>query len=102
MKRIGGMGLFLVLSLSLAMPAFSQRGGGGGGGGIGGEDTAYQRIQDETNLQNRLTLIEGFTKQYTNSGYRPALDIQQEQLYIQFKRFSDAILKAESFHIDVP
>ena len=100
MKRIGAAGLNLLLSLSLMMPAWAQRGGGGGFGG--GEDTAYDRIRQETNLRNKLDLIANFVNSYKNSGYRPELDIQLMTLYIQYQKFSEAILKADSFHIDVP
>lgn len=104
MKRIGAAGLYLLLTLSLTTPTRAQRGGGGGGGGGfgGGEDGAYDRIRQETNLRNKLDLIASFLNAYKSSGYRPELDIQLMTLYIQYQRFSDAILKADTFHVDVP
>jgi len=92
MKRIGIIGLFLVLSLWLAIPAWSQR----------GENNAYQAIQDERTPQRRIQLIEEFLNDYKNSAYRPDLDVELMNLYVGNRDWAKILLRAESFRLEVP
>ena len=92
MKRISAVVIGVLLALTLSTPAFSQ----------GGENNAWQAIQDDRNFQTKLQKMESFLSTYPNSAFRPDMDIQLMTMYVQNKDWGKMTVKAERFRLDVP
>jgi len=92
MRRVVAVGLHALFVFVLMTPAFGQ----------GGENNAYQAIQDEMTFQRKLQLIKDFIRNYSNSQYRPDLDIQLMRMYTQNKDWGEMLLHADSFRLTQP
>ena len=75
------------MSLAIAMPAFAQ----------GNENKDYQAIQDERDQRKLRDLLEAFLKNYPNSQYRPAYDIQLMTVYYGNKDWAQMVKLADNF-----
>jgi tetratricopeptide (TPR) repeat protein len=64
MKRIAPLTLCLLLALVCALPGFSQ----------GGENAAWQAIEDQRDTRRQAELLESFIRSYSNSPHRPDAD----------------------------
>ena len=89
MKRMIGVGLSMVLSLLVALPALSQS----------GENAAWQRIEDERDARRKAENLEGFIKTYPNSPHRPDADKMLIIYYNDNKDFAKIMNHADSFRL---
>jgi tetratricopeptide (TPR) repeat protein len=87
MNRIGKVATCLVLALTFALPAFPQ----------GGENNAWQAIEDQRDARRRAELLEGFIKNYASSGRRPDADFMLIDFYSQNKDFQKILQMAEDY-----
>ena len=92
MSKSAIIGLCLILTVSLAAPAWSQR----------GENNEYQAIRDEHNPQKRKQMIEEFIDKNKNSQFRPELDVELMNLYVQNGDWAQLFQRADRFYLEVP
>jgi hypothetical protein len=92
MKRSIHIGLAALLCLTLAVPAFSQ----------GGENNAWQAIQDERDARRRAERLEDFIRSYQNSSHRPDADKMLVNFWVQNKDFAKIVNHAEQFRLNLP
>lgn len=92
MKRIVSAALCLVFTLALALPAFAQ----------GGENKAWQDIQDERDARRRAERIESFIRTYSNSAYRPDADKMLVEFWMSNKDFAKVVQHADGFKQSLP
>jgi len=87
MNRIAKIATSLVLALVFALPAFPQ----------GGENNAWQAIEDQRDLRRKADLLVDFIKNYSSSGRRPDADFLLLDFYAQNKDYQKILLMAEDF-----
>lgn len=87
MNRIGRIATSLVLALIFALPAFPQ----------GGENAAWQAIEDQRDFRRKAELIESFIKNYSSSGHRPDADFILLDFYAQNKDYQKILQMAEEY-----
>ena len=76
----------------LVFGAWSQR----------GENNEYQAIRDEHNAQKRKQMIEEFLDKNKNSQFRPELDVELMNLYVQNRDWAQLFQRADRFYLEVP
>jgi tetratricopeptide (TPR) repeat protein len=86
MKRSVCLVLGLIFVLSVTVPAFSQ----------GGENAAWQAIQDERDTRRRGERLESFIGSYRNSPYRPEADKMLVTIWADNKDYQKIILHADT------
>ena len=91
-KKTLQVGLCLILTLAFAMPAFAQ----------GGENNAWQEIEDQRDARRKAELLEKFINDYSRSGRRPDADFQLLDFYLQNKDNAKIIAHAEKYRQSPP
>jgi len=92
MKKLGRIGVCLALGLCLTIPAYAQ----------GGENGAWQAIDDQRDLRRKGELLESFIKSYGNSAHRPDADFQLINIYVSNNDHAKILNHAESFRTNLP
>lgn len=87
MNRLSKIATSLVLALIFALPAFPQ----------GGENNAWQAIEDQRDLRRKADLLVDFIKNYSNSGRRPEADFILLDFYAQNKDHQKILQMAEEY-----
>jgi hypothetical protein len=91
-KRTHQIGLSLILSLALVIPAFAQS----------GENNDWQAIVDQGDARRKAELLEKFINDYSRSGRRPDADFQLLDFYLQNKDNAKIIQHAEKYRQSPP
>jgi hypothetical protein len=91
-KRVGRIGLSLILGLVCSIPAIAQ----------GGENNAWQSIQDERDARRRAEQLESFIRNYASSAHRPEADFMLVDYYAQNKDNAKIMQHADSFRLNLP
>ncbi len=92
MKRIVSISLGLLLCVACALPAFSQ----------GGENAAWQAIDDQRDTRRQAELIEKFISQYSNSPHRPDADKKLIEFWVSNKDNAKIVNHADNFKQSLP
>jgi tetratricopeptide (TPR) repeat protein len=92
MKRITPVSLCLLLGLALVVPAFSQ----------GGENAAWQAIEDEKNTRRQAELVETFIRNYSSSPHRPDADKMLVNFWVANKDNAKIVNHADTFKQSLP
>jgi len=92
MKRTFPLSLFLLLCLTCTVPAFSQ----------GGENAAWQAIEDQRDTRRQAELIENFIKSYSNSPHRPDADKMLISFWGSNKDNAKIVNHADNFRQSLP
>ncbi len=92
MKRITPIYLCLLLGLALVIPAFGQ----------GGENAAWQAIEDEKNTRRQAELIESFIRSYSSSPHRPDADKMLVNFWVSNKDNAKIVNHADTFKQSLP
>jgi tetratricopeptide (TPR) repeat protein len=92
MHRIISIGLCLILSLIVVVPAFAQ----------GGENAAWQAIEDERDARRRAERLVSFINAYERSSRRPEADIMLVNYWISNKDNARIMQHAEAFRQNLP
>lgn len=87
MNRMTKSALCLFVCLTFAMPVFAQ----------GGENAAWQAIEDQRDLRRKAELLEKFIKDYAQSGRRPDADFQLIDFYSQNKDYQKILQSASDY-----
>jgi tetratricopeptide (TPR) repeat protein len=86
MRRRVCIALSLVLSMAIVLPAWSQ----------GGENAAWQAIEDERDARRKAERLESFIGQYQNSPRRPDADKQLVSFWNENKDYQKIMNHAET------
>jgi hypothetical protein len=70
--------------------------------GQGGENNAWQAIQDERDARRRAERLEEFIRQYQNSSHRPDADKMLVSFWVSNKDFAKIVQHAEQFRLNLP
>jgi tetratricopeptide (TPR) repeat protein len=92
MKKLARIGFCLALCLVMTVPAFAQ----------GGENAAWQAIEDQRDLRRQAELLESFVKSYANSAHRPEADFKLVQYYVSNNDHAKIMNHAEGFRTNLP
>jgi tetratricopeptide (TPR) repeat protein len=92
MKRITPISLCFLLGLAFVIPAFSQ----------GGENAAWQAIEDEKNTRRQAELVESFIRTYSNSPHRPDADKMLVNFWVANKDNAKIVNHADNFKQSLP
>jgi tetratricopeptide (TPR) repeat protein len=86
MNRLVCAGLALILTLGMANPGWSQ----------GGENAAWQAIEDQRDARRKAELLESFIRSYQNSPHRPDADKLLVNFWADNKDFQKIMNHAET------
>ncbi len=92
MKRSVLVTLCLLISLTVALPAFSQ----------GGENNDWQAIQDQRDTRQQAALIETFIGKYSSSPHRPDADKMLISYWASNKDYAKIVNHADNFKQSLP
>ena len=92
MRNLGRISLAAILALACTLPVLAQ----------GGENNAWQAIQDERDARRRAELIESFVSRYPNSPQRPTVDFMLVDYYVANKDNAKIMQHAEGFRLTLP
>jgi tetratricopeptide (TPR) repeat protein len=92
MKRITPISLCLLLGLALVIPAFGQ----------GGENAAWQAIDDEKNTRRQADLLVDFISRYSSSPHRPDADKMLVNFWVSNKDNAKIVNHADTFKQSLP